>query len=910
MNFLRLLRRDMIWYAKPFICLSLAACLVCAVLTSALLIGESVRGTLSDNLEKGTSFVKSLLKFTSPVEADIPGGVLHASGFISSQIKADLYAFPHDTVIQKRDAYCSSALAEALKLNIGDTFTVRVLTIASISSEELMGMAPELKQIRLVYKGIWQDSRVNVSFTNPQLRSNNLFVNHDFLVQAIGLDKNVINEVWLSTDDNQAFAKLSDAVIWNLSQLKIDNWNKQPVLKCKSYFLPRNVVEACPNARKGLITFAESLTDSTGNQMDYFFVGAFDGNILPVNQNNVVVSSVIPKRFEKSVSLTCFVTDDYRQITRQVHTFAQVSTASDSAMSSALCPDIPGLTDVDDCTQWIAGVPIDLKRVQSEDKDYWEVHKSKPKVYLNFKQAQKIFAPGRCTLLIFEPGTSAEAIKNQIIPVLRNDPTLFQNIPVAKLIGSNIQEGVQFAPLFLGLSLFIIISGLLILWMLLKLHILDRSQERRIFNEYVSCENKVRFFMTLEIILAILPGLLLGLGVGVLLCLIQLSLLEHVWNGIIGMDKLNFHANSKSFLIAFSSTFLSSYLLLFVLLRISVRKPHYYLSKSHPLQSLRMLGTLSFLRRFKQYRLCIILLVLGIIGTLGVGAFGIKVRGEDGFSYEYVAQTAVPVVPSFDSPFPQGGLPVRVYQADSADCSNLLRALQPTVYGCDLEILSGRRDFLNVFTAAADTGSLQWIMKKKLGDTIDYPNGKLTLERAMKASVFQHGILVGNSTFETLFPNIQGAQFFLIRDKTSAEAYQTYLEPFGLTISTVDTFMANAEYIQNRYLTIFLQLGVLGFILGVGSLVLMILRNLNAQQNEIRFLRESGFTGESLFRLYYIENGWVYGLAAMISLIILGLLTLVFEINVPVILGGWVLLIVVGTTLIYVTVKLSFSRMT
>jgi hypothetical protein len=303
------------------------------------------------------------------------------------------------------------------------------------------------------------------------------------------------------------------------------------------------------------------------------------------------------------------------------------------------------------------------------------------------------------------------------------------------------------------------------------------------------------------------------------------------------------------------------------------------------------------------------LLVLGIIGTLGVGAFGIKVRGEDGFSYEYVAQTAVAVVPSFDSPFPPGGLPVRVYQADHADCSNLLRASEPTVYGCDLGTLTGNGDFLGAFGAAADIGSLQWIMKKKLRETIDYPNGRLTLERAMKATVFQHGILVDNSTFEALFPNIQGAQFFLIRDKKSAEAYRAYLEPFGLTISTVDAFMARAERIQNRYLAIFLQLGILGFILGVGSLVLMILRNLHAQRDETRFLHESGFTGESLFRLYFVENGWIYGLAAMISLMLLGLLTLVSQINITVLLGGWVLLLVVGTGLIYSTLKLHFSRM-
>lgn len=908
MNFLQLLRRDFRWYLKPFIFLSLSACLVSVVLTSALLIGESVRGTLNDKLVKGTHFVKTLVRLSSPVRIDVSGGVLHTTGFISSQIKTDIYAFPEEIAIEGRDAYCSIAMAEALQLSIGDTFTVSVLTMASISSEELLGMPPQLKQIRLLYKGIWHDQRANVNLLNPQLRPNNLFINHDLLSQLLDLDDDAVNEIWLPNGDDQTQMQLSDSVIWNLSQLEIDRWNNQPILKSKSYFIPRNVVTSCPDATQGLITFAESLTDSNANRLDYFFVGAFDGNIFPVTENSVVVSSNIPHSLTQPASLTSFVAGEYRQIIRQINTFPFVSSSSDSTITSNLTPDIPGLTDAADCSKWIAGLPIDLNKIPTEDKEYWDTYKCKPKIYLNFKQAQEIFAPGRCTLLIFDTGTSPEAIKEQIIPVLREDTTLIHRISIAQTIGNNIQTGVQFAPLFLGLSLFIIISGLLILWMLLRLHILDRNQERIILSEYVSCESKVRLFITIELMLAILPGIVLGLGVGVLVCLFQLSLLEHVWNGIIGMDKLNFHASAKPFLIAFFATALCSYLFLSIILRIPAGKPHFYYTKSYSISSLRDVGALSFLRRFRQYSLCILLLVLGMIGTLGVGAFGIKVRGEDGFSYAYIAQTEVPVVPSFDSPFPTGGVPVRVYQGDSADCSNLLRASMPTVYGCNLEKLIGGRISLNAFSAAADSGSLQWIIKKKIGDTIEYPNGRITLQHEMKASVFQHGILVDSSTFETLFPNIHGAQFFLIRDKESAEAYITYLEPYGLTLSSVDSFMERAENIQNRYLAIFLQLGVLGFILGIGSLVLMILRNLHAQRKEIRFLLESGFTGTSLFRLYFIENGCIYGLAALVSLALLGLLTLVADINISVVLCGWLILSTIGTVLIYMTLKVYFSR--
>ena len=445
--------------------------------------------------------------------------------------------------------------------------------------------------------------------------------------------------------------------------------------------------------------------------------------------------------------------------------------------------------------------------------------------------------------------------------------------------------------------------------MLLKLHLFDRAEERTIYHDFVACEEKIRRFLLVELLLALLPGILLGLVIGTFLCRFQLVLLERVWNDIVTMDELNFHASFESFSIAFFATFFSAFVLLVFSLRRPISKPHFYIAKSRSLKTLRTLGSLSFFRRFKQYRLCVILLVLGMIGTLGVGAFGIRVRGENGFSYQYIAQTALPVVPSFDNPFPSGGLPIRVYQRDSADCSNLLQASKPTVYGCDLQKLTGKPNFLKKSSAAVDSGSLQWIMKKKLGEMIKYPNGSITLERAMKASVFQRGILVDEPTFETLFPNIQGAQFFLIKDKKSAEKYQKYLEPYGLNMSSVDEFMAKAESVQNRYLAIFLQLGFLGFILGVGSMLIMMFRNLHAQRDEIKLMSETGFTNNSLFRLFYVENLWIYGLSATISLLILGILALVFNINVPVLFTGWISLVISGIVLICVSLKIYFHRL-
>ena len=903
MKFSQLFLRDCFYYRKPFVAISAASCLICAILTSAMLIGDSVRGTLYDNLNRNTEFVKIRLRLAIPVNAEISGSVLHTQGFIAPGIKTEVYAFPHETQIKGRDAFCSGALSETLNLKIGETFVVNVQTIAAIKSENLMGMPPKLKQIQFVFRGVWEDEKADVNFENPQLRANNLFVDHKFLSEILALEDSGVNEIWLNTEANNP--TLDDEVLWSLSQLYFDDWNGRPVLKCKAFFIPDNVAQMFPNANRGLTTFAESL--SNGKSMNYFFIGAYDGDVFPVEKGRAILSDSLEEDFPNGATLTYFTTDAFRKINNATHFFPQISKAPNSQITAVLSPEIPGLTDASDCSDWEAGLPVDFNKISDADEVYWEQYKSKPKLYMNFAQAQEMFFPEKCTALVFAAETDTAEIQKKIVAQLHRDATLIQSDVVAETLKANIDAGIPFAPLFLGLSFFIIISAILVLATMLKLHFFDRKGEFEVLAMHTDGSRKFAIFHLVEMMIVLLPGILLGLMLGTLLCRFQLLLLEHVWNGIILMNRLNFHAAASTYFTAFAFTLLCSLVVVVFSLRLKNGMERFKLPNSKMLKSFFALATLSFFRRLGQYKICMVLLILGFLGTLGVGAFGIKNRGEDAFLYEYIAETVLPVIPSHEEPFPPDAIAVRVYDADSADCSNILRAATPTVYGCDVRKLTGDPDFLHDYSAAVDAGSMEWIIKKKIGDSVQYPNGSIKLQRTMKATVFQRGILVDNSTFEKMFPEIQGANFFLIRNAKNVEVWRKYLEPFGVTLTPTDAFMAKAESFQNRYLAIFLQLGILGFVLGIGSLLLLMLRNLHARRDEIVFLSELGFSRNNLFICYYVENLWLYLASASVSLILLILLALVAGIHFPTLIIGWSLLVCLGISLIFVTLRIFFN---
>ena len=929
----RLFLRDLRYHWKGFASLTAAACLICAVLTGAFLIGDSVRGTLLDNVSANAAFARYRQKFQVPVTAPIRDGlgVLHVKGFTKDGIPLDVYAFPDDR-IAGRDAWGSPALAKKLKLEDGAMISVRMQELSEIPPESPMGKPPELKQTPFVWRGEWDDPRVEVSFDDPQLAPCNLFVSHEALAQALSLPENAVNEVW-----SQEPIHLSDDVLWELSGLYFDTLHGWTILKSRMYYLPAPVVTASrkEDAVRSITLFVESFKDSGGTELSYCFATAFSSNanyLCTPGYSSVGVSPAAAEHYTSPAELTVFTADSFRRIERRKLEIPAGRGAINDLfddVTGAVCPDIPGLTDSGDCSGWEAAIPIDFDRIRDEDEEYWDKYRNKPKLYLNFEQAQRLVAPldlklidydasgnalfdgtdSLVTALIFERYVDRhrpEDVREMALNVLRTMPEYNRVEDLMNRTADKVNRGVPFAPLFLGLSFFLIVSGLLVLAMLLKLHIQDREAELALLTDYMPLK-RVRRFLLAEFAAVLVPGMFAGLLLGTLLCRFQIFLLEHSWNGIVLMEHIRFHGRMVSYLISFAVSAACAWAVVMLSVRSRHGKPKLSLPHSSCVRPVWRVGALSLVRRCRQYAPCAVLLVLGYLGTLGVGTFGIKSRGEDAFGYSYVATTLLPVVPEYDAPFPSGGLPVRVHAADRADCSNLLLAASPTVYGVDLEALTGDAAFLADGSAAVDEGSLLWIMQKKQHDAVEYANGALTLDRVLKASVFQGGILTGLKTFERLFPDTEGAQFFLIRSESDVKAWRDYLEPFGLELVSTDEFMARAERFQNRYLAIFLQLGLLGFLLGFGALVLLMTRNLRARRDETVLLAETGWSRRMLLMLHLTENLCLFWFSAGVSLLLLLLLAAFASLDLSVLLAGFLFLTAAGTLLIAAIIELHFA---
>jgi ABC-type antimicrobial peptide transport system permease subunit len=172
-----------------------------------------------------------------------------------------------------------------------------------------------------------------------------------------------------------------------------------------------------------------------------------------------------------------------------------------------------------------------------------------------------------------------------------------------------------------------------------------------------------------------------------------------------------------------------------------------------------------------------------------------------------------------------------------------------------------------------DANSAQWILKKKLGETLtiteDARSAELRVVGLLQESIFQGEILIAEEDFLHLFPRREGIQFFLIEtDPAKTDAVRSALENAladqGIevvsTVQRLQSFLA----VENMYLETFKALGGLGLLLGAAGLAIVLLRGVWERRAELALLRALGFRGDQLARLVLAENALLLalGLAA------------------------------------------------
>ena len=157
--------------------------------------------------------------------------------------------------------------------------------------------------------------------------------------------------------------------------------------------------------------------------------------------------------------------------------------------------------------------------------------------------------------------------------------------------------------------------------------------------------------------------------------------------------------------------------------------------------------------------------------------------------------------------------------------------------------------------AIVDANSLQYVLHKSLGDTMDILDGhgkplRLRFVASLKETALRSEILIAEEAFETYFPQAEGYRVFLVEapaeEATIAQALRDAWRDRGALVSSLADRLARYYEVENTYLASFQWLGALAAALSTLTLIAVAARSVFERRAEWFVLRTAGFAPKDL----------------------------------------------------------------
>ncbi len=218
-----------------------------------------------------------------------------------------------------------------------------------------------------------------------------------------------------------------------------------------------------------------------------------------------------------------------------------------------LTPEVPGVTDQDSINDW--DLPFaTVNRIRGQDDNYWNNHRTTPKAFVSLELGRKLWGSrfgSHTTIRIpfSDQQTVAEKMQNG---VTQSDSTFGMNFISVKRDGLKAAAGsTPFDGLFLGLSLFVIASALMLIAVLFKLGIQQRADQLGVLLALGLRRQQISRLLICEATAVSAAGAALGVLIGIGYGKLMLTGLSTWWVDAIVTSFLNFHVTGRSLAIGY-----------------------------------------------------------------------------------------------------------------------------------------------------------------------------------------------------------------------------------------------------------------------------------------------------------------------------------------------------------------------
>lgn len=252
-----------------------------------------------------------------------------------------------------------------------------------------------------------------------------------------------------------------------------------------------------------------------------------------------------------AITLRYFVVGPDRRLLEETRTFTvdKVVPISGLAADGELMPAFPGLVDTDNCRDWKPGIDIDYDKIRTKDEDYWDTYRGTPKAFVSLAAGRVMWENrfGTLTAVRYPAAShSVESLSTTLIERIDPAEVGLRFVPIRRLHEQAGKGSSDFGSLFLGLSMFLIASAVVLLILVFVFGVERRIPQLGMLLAVGFSRRQVRGLFVGEGLALALVGAVLGVLGGLVYTRLMIWALATVWAGAVAGSPIRFHAAAGS----------------------------------------------------------------------------------------------------------------------------------------------------------------------------------------------------------------------------------------------------------------------------------------------------------------------------------------------------------------------------
>lgn len=214
-------------------------------------------------------------------------------------------------------------------------------------------------------------------------------------------------------------------------------------------------------------------------------------------------------------------------------------------------PDYPGISDKTTFGDWTPPFPIDLGKVRKKDEEYWRKWRTTPKGFLALEDGERMWGSrfGQQTSIRFAGAGGVDALAKALRARLSPESLGFAPLAIRQLDLEASEGSTDFHWLFLGFSFFLMASAVLLVTQLFRLNIERRAAQVGLYFALGFPLSQVRRLLLAEGLAMAGIGGMIGLAGAAGYASLMVRLLATWWRGAVGTSQIAFHATAFSFIV-------------------------------------------------------------------------------------------------------------------------------------------------------------------------------------------------------------------------------------------------------------------------------------------------------------------------------------------------------------------------